>query len=234
VGLSVGSATGLDRDHLARVRRLIDAIDPVVVSGHLAWSTHGREYLNDLLPLPYTEETLRLVSGERPRDLDCAPLPENALMPVSIAFRRSTPVAAIVALRQRLQQIPLSPVQLAMRIGVGSVFFKAGLLKYRSWEFTLLLFRDEYQVPFVDPSLAARLATFNELVFSTLLFLGLATRLATVPFLGMIAVIQTFVYPSAWTEHLVWASILIFLLVRGAGAFSLDALIAKRLGLERL
>jgi hypothetical protein len=42
------------------------------------------------------------------------------------------------------------------------------------------------------------MATFNELTFSTLLFLGLATRLATLPFLGMIAVIQTFVYPNAW------------------------------------
>ena len=58
VGLSVGSATGLDRHHLARVRALVDRLDPVLVSGHLAWSTHGAEYLNDLLPLPYDEETL--------------------------------------------------------------------------------------------------------------------------------------------------------------------------------
>jgi uncharacterized protein (UPF0276 family) len=64
VGVSVGSATGIDRRHLARVRTLIDRIDPVLVSGHLAWSTHGSEYLNDLLPLPYVEETLRLVSDQ--------------------------------------------------------------------------------------------------------------------------------------------------------------------------
>lgn len=64
VGLSVGSATGIDRPHLARVRALIDRIDPVLVSGHLAWSTHGSEYLNDLLPLPYTVETLRLVADQ--------------------------------------------------------------------------------------------------------------------------------------------------------------------------
>jgi uncharacterized protein (UPF0276 family) len=62
VGVSVGSATGLDREHLARVRRLADELDPVLVSGHLAWSTHGGTYLNDLLPLPYTEETLRVVT----------------------------------------------------------------------------------------------------------------------------------------------------------------------------
>ncbi|WP_421695082.1 DUF692 domain-containing protein [Aestuariivirga sp.] len=62
VGISVGSATGLDRTHLYRVKSLIDAIDPVLVSGHLAWSTHEGEYLNDLLPLPYTDESLDLIS----------------------------------------------------------------------------------------------------------------------------------------------------------------------------
>jgi uncharacterized protein len=64
VGLSVGSATGIDRRHLARVRGLVDRIDPVLVSGHLAWSTHGSEYLDDLLPLPYDEETLRVVADQ--------------------------------------------------------------------------------------------------------------------------------------------------------------------------
>jgi uncharacterized protein (UPF0276 family) len=64
VGLSVGSVTGLDRRHLARVRALVDRVDPILVSGHLAWSTHGAEYLNDLLPLPYDEETLTLVSDQ--------------------------------------------------------------------------------------------------------------------------------------------------------------------------
>jgi putative oxidoreductase len=130
---------------------------------------------------------------------------------------------------QALNRVPLSLVQLLMRVGVGSVFFNAGLLKYRSWELTLLLFRDEYKVPLLDPALMARMATFNELTFSTLLFLGLATRLATLPFLAMIAVIQTFVYPGAWVEHLVWTSILLFLLTRGGGALSLDHVIACRL-----
>lgn len=132
-----------------------------------------------------------------------------------------------------LNRVPLSVLQLLMRIGFGSVFFNAGLIKYRSWEVTLLLFRDEYKVPFFDPALMARMATFNELTFSTLLFLGLATRIATLPFLGMIAVIQTFVYPNAWNEHLVWASILLFLLARGGGTLSLDHLIARRLGFDQ-
>jgi uncharacterized protein (UPF0276 family) len=62
VGVSIGSAGGIDRTHLRRVRALIDSVDPFLVSGHLAWSTHAGEYLNDLLPLPYDEETLRLVA----------------------------------------------------------------------------------------------------------------------------------------------------------------------------
>lgn len=64
VGLSVGTATGLDRRHLSRVRAFVDAVDPVLISGHLAWSTHESTYLNDLLPLPYTDETLDLVAGQ--------------------------------------------------------------------------------------------------------------------------------------------------------------------------
>ncbi len=115
-----------------------------------------------------------------------------------------------------------------MRIAVGAVFFNSGLLKFNSWEFAIKLFEDEYKVPLLDPVWAARLATFNELTFPVFLFLGLATRLATLPLLGMIVVIQTFIYPQAWTEHLLWSSILIFLLTRGPGALSLDHLIAQR------
>ena len=143
-------------------------------------------------------------------------------------------LGVIDAIRRGLSRVPLSLLQLLMRLAIGSVFFNAGLLKYRSWEITLLLFRDEYKVPLFDPTLMARMATFNELTFSTLLFLGLATRLATVPFLGMIVVIQTFVYPNAWIEHLVWTSILLVLLTRGGGALSVDHLIARRVGATRL
>jgi uncharacterized protein len=62
VGVSVGSASGIDRNHLKRVCSLVDRLDPFLVSGHLAWSTHHNEYLNDLLPLPFTEEVLELVA----------------------------------------------------------------------------------------------------------------------------------------------------------------------------
>ena len=61
VGLSIGAARGIDREHLARLRRLIDRYRPCRFSEHLAWSTHEGRFLNDLLPLPYTRETLARV-----------------------------------------------------------------------------------------------------------------------------------------------------------------------------
>jgi uncharacterized protein (UPF0276 family) len=62
VGLSIGSTRPLDRDHLARLKTLCDRYAPESFSEHLAWSSHDNVYLNDLLPLPYTEQTLASVS----------------------------------------------------------------------------------------------------------------------------------------------------------------------------
>ena len=144
-----------------------------------------------------------------------------------------TGIGRFDSFRQVLSRFPLSVLQLGMRFGVGLVFFRAGLLKYNSFEFAVKLFEDEYRVPVLAPELAARLAMFNELTFSMLLFLGLGTRLATLPLLGMISVIQLFVYPAAWPDHLLWGSILIFLLTRGPGALSIDYLIDRRFGKRR-
>ncbi len=58
VGLSIGAEQGLDPDHLARLRHLVDWLQPACFSEHLAWSTHDTAFLNDLLPLPYTGEVL--------------------------------------------------------------------------------------------------------------------------------------------------------------------------------
>jgi uncharacterized protein (UPF0276 family) len=63
VGLSLGSADGLDAAHLARVAALVKRLEPAFVSDHLSWSTGGGRYFNDLLPLPYTEEALEVVVG---------------------------------------------------------------------------------------------------------------------------------------------------------------------------
>lgn len=61
VGLSIGSMRPLDRDHLARLKTLCERYEPESFSEHLAWSSHGDVYYNDLLPLPYTEDTLARV-----------------------------------------------------------------------------------------------------------------------------------------------------------------------------
>jgi putative oxidoreductase len=128
---------------------------------------------------------------------------------------------------ERLAGVPMSIHQLLFRLGVAGVFLKAGMVKVSSWESTVALFRDEYRVPVFPPELAATMAATFELGCSALLIVGLATRLATLPLLGMIATIQLFVYPDAWSEHLVWGSILLFLLTRGPGSISVDQLIAR-------
>ena len=149
----------------------------------------------------------------------------------AVDFGNASSVAGLrrlfVAARSWLELFPLAVIELAMRIGVGAVFFKSGMLKYNSWEFAIKLFEDEYKVPLLDPTVAAWLAMVNELTFPLLLFIGLATRLATLPLLGMTLVIQVFVYPQAWTEHLLWASLLVYLLTRGPGMLSLDHLIER-------
>jgi uncharacterized protein len=61
VALSLGSAGPLDSEHLRRLKRLVDRFDPFLISEHLAWSAIDGAYLNDLLPLPYTEESLDLM-----------------------------------------------------------------------------------------------------------------------------------------------------------------------------
>lgn len=129
--------------------------------------------------------------------------------------------------RELLERVPFSLIQLAMRIAIGFVFFNAGLLKARSFDFAIKLFAQEYKLPLIPPEFAARLAMISELSFPVLLFLGLGTRLATLPLLAMTLVIVTLVYPSSWVESLLWASVLLTLLTRGAGVFSLDYIIER-------
>jgi uncharacterized protein (UPF0276 family) len=61
VGLSIGAGRPLDQEHLKRLKALIDRYEPVLFSEHLAWSSHGARYLDDLLPAPYTDETLAYI-----------------------------------------------------------------------------------------------------------------------------------------------------------------------------
>jgi putative oxidoreductase len=128
-----------------------------------------------------------------------------------------------------LDRFPLPVLQLMFRVAIAAVFWSSGLTKIASWETTVTLFRDEYMVPVLPPELAAMLGATFELACPIFLVLGLATRLATLPLLGMTFVIQVFVYPEYWTQHLMWASVLLFLATQGAGALSLDHLIERRL-----
>ncbi len=91
VGLSIGGAHPLDREHLRRLRALIDRYQPSSFSEHLAWSSHDSAFLNDLLPLPYTDETLRRVIDhvdETQQALGCRLLLENPS--TYVLFREST------------------------------------------------------------------------------------------------------------------------------------------------
>ena len=70
VGLSLGTADGLDRAHLERLARLVERLQPALVSEHLSWSTTGGTYLNHLLPLPYTDEALDVAADNVARAQD--------------------------------------------------------------------------------------------------------------------------------------------------------------------
>jgi putative oxidoreductase len=149
----------------------------------------------------------------------------------SIAASAAAPSwrARTLALIALLERFPLSLLQFLFRFTIAAIFWNSGLTKIASWQTTVVLFRDEYRVPPIPPELAAMLAATVELGCAVLLVLGLASRLATLPMLGMTFVIEAFVYPEDWIEHLTWASSLIFILTRGPGRVSLDHLIRRRL-----
>jgi len=91
VGISIGSATGIDRSHLKRIRTFIEKIQPVLVSGHLAWSSYGSDYLNDLLPLPLDAESLKIAADHISEVQDCWGRPYLIENPASyVGFCAST------------------------------------------------------------------------------------------------------------------------------------------------
>lgn len=138
-------------------------------------------------------------------------------------------VARLEALRATARHFPLSPIEFGMRLAVGAVFFRSGMNKAESFDSAVTLFREEYRLPLLPPELAAYLGTAVELTAPVLLVLGLFARLGAAALLAMTLVIQFLVYPANWPEHLMWASILAYVLTRGAGALSIDRLIAFNL-----
>ena len=148
---------------------------------------------------------------------------------LSPGVRSGSLITAVNSARGLLGRFPTSLLALAFRLAVATVFWRSGLTKIASWDATIALFDMEYMLPILPPAVGAYLATTVELSCSTLLALGLATRFAAAALLGMTLVIQLFVYPENWPDHLLWGSILAYLLTRGAGAISLDHVVCRRL-----
>lgn len=125
---------------------------------------------------------------------------------------------------------------LFVRAALGGIFWRSGRTKVDegSWlsvsDTAKFLFEEEYKNVPLPAEFAAYLATYAEHLFPALLFIGLFTRLSALALLGMTMVIQIFVYPEAWwSVHIIWVALALVLIVRGPGAISVDALLAKRL-----
>ena len=123
------------------------------------------------------------------------------------------------------------PVDLLFRLWVASVFFKSGLTKIGSWQGTLFLFENEYQVPLLPPELAAYAGTATELAVPVFLALGLGTRLFAIVLFGfnVVAVIS---YPglseSGMRDHVFWGLMMLVTIFHGPGKLSIDHLLRER------
>lgn len=127
---------------------------------------------------------------------------------------------------------PHSLLALVNRLGLAALFWLSARTKVDGWfhitDGTYQLFSDEYKVPLIPSHLAAQMATVSEHLFSILLVMGLFTRFSALSLLGMTLTIQLFVYPDAWPTHLSWAGLMLYLIGRGGGAWSLDRLVFGR------
>ena len=128
-----------------------------------------------------------------------------------------------------IERIPAALPEFVLRLGVADVFWRSGLTKLPVGNDTvLMLFREEYKVPLLPPETAAYLATFMELSCPVLLVLGVLTRPAAAVLLAQTLIIQIFVYPMSYPDHLLWAGPLLYLLLRGPGRWSIDAIVRNR------
>ena len=161
---------------------------------------------------------------------DACAVREDKVVTMTMKMEEMTPPNLLGRVRQVYDQLgllPLSLIQLMARVGLAMIFWRSGQAKIANWDLTLQLFANEYKVPILPPEIAAPMAAAVELSTPVLLVLGLFTRLATLPMIGMTLVIQIFVYPMSWVDHLIWMALLLLLLSRGPGVFSLDHLAKK-------
>jgi putative oxidoreductase len=146
---------------------------------------------------------------------------------------RTGPITLVTRFVDLCERIPYSALALAARVFPAAVFWMSGQTKvdgFRVTESAVALFREEYQLPLIDPAVGAHLAAFAEHFFPVLLVIGLASRFSALALLGMTLVIQFLVYPGAWPTHGVWAACFLVVIARGPGVLSLDHLIARRYG----
>jgi NADH dehydrogenase/putative oxidoreductase len=122
----------------------------------------------------------------------------------------------------------LAPLfDLFIRLWLASIFFTSGMLKLDGWWATVQLYTSEHPIPGLSPQLAAIIGTGIELICPILLVAGLMTRLAAIPLLLTTAFLQL-TYKDL-NIHLYWMMLLGYLVVRGAGAISLDHFIGPHL-----
>jgi putative oxidoreductase len=142
---------------------------------------------------------------------------------------RSSAAELIAKVLHWLDAIPYSLLAIPLRLAVATVFWNSAMTKLANWDTAVALFVDEYKVPLIPPEVAAYMAVSIELSTPVLLVLGLLTRPAAAVLLGMTAVIEIFVYPLAWPTHVQWAAMLLVLLCRGPGKWSIDEWLRRRL-----
>ena len=153
-----------------------------------------------------------------------------------IGKQRGSLFSAAVGFVRQLQAlmagIPYALIALVTRISIGGVFWQSGQTKLDGWHISasaIELFRNEYRLPLIDPTVAAYLAATAENLFPILLVIGLATRFAALALLVMTLIIEIFVYPDAWPTHGTWAACFLMLMTSGPGVISVDGMIARHL-----
>ncbi|HEY6451780.1 MAG TPA: DoxX family protein [Steroidobacteraceae bacterium] len=146
---------------------------------------------------------------------------------MTTASLTSSPITRLI---ETLNRIPYGLLAIPLRLAVATVFWNSGQTKVANWDATLQLFEDDYKLPLLPPDFAAHLGASIELTTPVLLVLGLLTRPAALVLLGMTTIIEVFVYPLAWPTHIQWAAMLLVLLCRGAGRYSVDDWLWQRYG----
>lgn len=127
-----------------------------------------------------------------------------------------------------LERVPVALPVFVLRCGVALVFWRSGLTKLPLGnDMTVFLFESEYRVPLLPAALAAYLTTLIEIVAPWMLVLGLGTRLAAAMLQAETLVIQFFVYPQHYPEHLLWVGPLLYVMLRGPGQWSVDYFVRR-------